>query len=377
MEKRLHLLVYISGHGLGHLAQVAPVLNMLHGRLPHLKLTLRTQIAEHLLRQRIRAEFHYLQESTDVGMLMHSALEVDVDASMAAYTEFHQDWPTRVAAEAQRLRALAPDLVMTDVAYLPLAAAAKIGVCSLSLCSLNWADIFRHYCEGCDGADRILSEIETAYAEAALFLQPLPSMPMDWLAQRRHIGPLADPGRDRRRELEAWLGITKEDRLILVSMGGIATRFSVEDWPKLPNVKWLVQSDWLGDGAREDMFAFDAMPFLFSDLLASCDLMLTKPGYGAFVEAAVTGIPVLFVRRDDWPEQVYLIEWLEAVGSCLGVDSDQVVRGDFGDELNALLLSHAPSGISPTGNEEAAGYILQLLASADQSSLRSSSMASP
>ena len=57
----------------------------------------------------------------------------------------------------------APDIVMTDVAYLPLAAAGLLGIPSVSLCSLNWADIFRHYCTNKSGAENILREIESAY----------------------------------------------------------------------------------------------------------------------------------------------------------------------------------------------------------------------
>ena len=39
------------------------------------------------------------------------------------------------------LRRLAPDLVLTDVAYLPLAGAAQAGIPALSMCSLTWADL--------------------------------------------------------------------------------------------------------------------------------------------------------------------------------------------------------------------------------------------
>lgn len=361
MEKPLHLLVCISGHGYGHLAQVAPVLNILHAQRPELRLTLRTSIPQPLLRQRIRAEFHHLSESTDFGMHMHSALEVDVAASLQAYSEFHADWPTRVAQEAAHLQALAPDLVLSDVAYLPLAAAAQLGLPSVSLCSLNWADIFRHFCGHAPGAARILHEIETAYASSACFLQPAPSMPMSWLPHRQAIGAIADPGVYRRAELDTRLQLTPEDRLILVSMGGIATQFSVEHWPRLPGVKWLVQADWLQHSTRSDMLAFESLAMPFSDLLASCDLLMTKPGYGAFAEAAVNGVPVLFVRREDWPEQEYLVAWLSAVGRCLGIDTAQATRGDFDDELRALLLHAKPSPVEATGNLEAAHYLLRQL----------------
>ena len=37
------------------------------------------------------------------------------------------------------------DRVLTNVSYLPLAGAALAGIPSLSLCSLNWADLFAHF----------------------------------------------------------------------------------------------------------------------------------------------------------------------------------------------------------------------------------------
>lgn len=361
MEKHSHLLVCISGHGYGHLAQAAPVLNALHAMLPTIRLTLRTTVPEPFVRQRIQAEFHYLQESTDFGMHMHSALEVDVAASLQAYSEFHADWPMRVANEVARLQALAPDLVLTDVAYLPLAAATLLGLPSVSLCSLNWADIFRHFCGHAPGASRILQEIEAAYASSVCFLQPAPSMPMSWLPHRQAIGAIADPGVYRRAELDRRLQLTPQDRLILVSMGCIATQFSVGHWPRLPGLKWLVEADWLQHSTRGDMLAFESLAMPFSDLLASCDLLMTKPGYGAFAEAAINSVPVLFVRREDWPEQEYLVAWLNSVGCCLGIDSAQATRGDFADELRALLLHAKPSPVEATGNLEAAHYLLRQL----------------
>lgn len=57
--------------------------------------------------------------------------------------------------------------------------------------------------------------------------------------------------------------------------------------------------------------------YAFPDLLRSVDVVLTKPGYGTFTEAACNGAAVLYLRRDDWPEQDCLIEWLETNARCL------------------------------------------------------------
>jgi UDP-N-acetylglucosamine:LPS N-acetylglucosamine transferase len=99
----------------------------------------------------------------------------------------------------------------------------------------------------------------------------------------------------------------------------------------------------------------------FSDLLASADIMLTKPGYGAFVEAACSGIPVLYVERDDWPEQPYLITWLSQHGLCHRLTAAQVQDGNFAQEVQHLLQQVRPTPIVPTGNTEAAGYIADCL----------------
>ncbi|HWU83495.1 MAG TPA: hypothetical protein VN063_08395 [Methylophilaceae bacterium] len=357
MKKAPHLLVCISGHGFGHLAQVAPVLNALHGLSPNIRLTVRSTIPQPLLRQRIRPEFNHLQEATDFGMVMVSALEVDVAASMHAYKAFHADWSGNVRAEAARLQAIGADLVLTDVAYLPLAAANQIGLPALSLCSLNWADIFAHYCAGMAGAAGIQQQIEAAYGSANCFLRPTPAMPMPWLERSVAIGLLADVGQSRRSEIDRELELTQEDRLILVSMGGIPTRFPVRQWPRLRHVKWLVQKDWLAEEPREDMLAFEPLGMPFADLLASCDLLLTKPGYGAFAEAAASGIPVLFVMRDDWPEQPYLVDWLTQAGPCQGIDIAQVADGDFATEVLALLQTPKSTPLMVDGNEQAARYL--------------------
>ncbi|MBK8384563.1 MAG: hypothetical protein IPL11_02340 [Candidatus Accumulibacter sp.] len=52
---RPHLFVDISAHGLGHLAQVAPVLNALSCRLENLRMTLRSGLPTATLQARINA----------------------------------------------------------------------------------------------------------------------------------------------------------------------------------------------------------------------------------------------------------------------------------------------------------------------------------
>ncbi|MGB8517880.1 MAG: hypothetical protein WCD45_08320, partial [Gallionella sp.] len=167
-----HLVVSISGHGYGHVAQTAPILNVLYKTCPDLQITIRSSAPLAHLRSRINAPFTHLQSEGDIGMMMTSALDVDAKNSAAAYQKFHADWAARVAAEADLLRELKADFVFANVGYLPLAGAQLAGIHNAAMCSLNWYDIYRHYC----GDDAIAQQIHRCYAHADAFLRTTPGM---------------------------------------------------------------------------------------------------------------------------------------------------------------------------------------------------------
>lgn len=310
----MKLLAAISHHGLGHLAQAGPVLDALASLRPGLRLTIWSGLDAAALRRRVAAPFAHRAEAADIGLTMVDAMRVDVAASRAAYLEFHRDWERRVEREGEWLAAAGFDAVLADAAYLPLAAARRAGIRAIALCSLNWRDIAAAYLADQPGMDEALAHMAEAYAGAEAFLQPAPSMPMTWLAKRRAIPPIAGRGRARREELARRLALAPGERLVLVGFGGIGYRAAL---PRLRDVRWLVPQ--AVDG-RADLIPFAELGMSFLDLLASSDALLTKVGYGGFVEAAAHGIPVLYLERPDWPETPWLTTWLHAHAHAVGID---------------------------------------------------------
>lgn len=351
-----HLVVSISAHGFGHVAQTAPILNALHTLLPQLRITVRSAVPLAHLRSRIHAPFEHLISQGDLGMAMHSALAVDDGASRLAYQRFHADWDAHVTAEAALLRRLHTDLVFSNVGYLPLAGAQRAGIANFALCSLNWHDIYRHYC----GADELSAQIHACYAQADAFLRTTPGMTMSSLANLIPVAPIATLGRNRRAELRQQLGLSATQKLVLVSMGGIATRLPMECWPRIDGVTYLVQSSWQIE--RPDSIALESLPMHFSDLLASSDALLCKPGYGSFVEAAYSGVPVLYVSRADWPESAALIAWLHQHGNCQEVSLQQAECGDFAAAFSALFAQPVRIPEPANGALQVAEYLRQALA---------------
>ncbi len=361
---RPHLFVDISSHGFGHLAQVAPILNELTQQLPELRLTIRCGLPPEKLRARIRADFTHLAGRTDFGFVMLDAVSIDLAATAQAYRDAHANWARRVADEAQQLKALAPDLVLTDVAYLPLASAALAGIPALSMCSLNWADLFAHFYGHETWANSIHEEILAAYRSAELFLRLTPGMPMPDLPRQQAVAPVAALGANHRSELRAKLNCTADEKLVLIAFGGFDKNLGAEHWPQAPRVRWLIPASW--PITRPDMTALEPLGLPIIDLVRSVDAVLTKPGYGTFSEAACNGTPVLYVRRENWPEQDCLLDWLKANARCQEVSEADLKKGSLQAALAKLWQQPAPPAPRPDGALEAASLIAERLNNAHQ-----------
>ena len=351
-----HLFVDISSHGFGHLAQVAPILNQLTRLRPSLRLTVRSGLPTENLRIRLNGDFTHIPLRSDFGFVMQDAVRIDLASTAAAYRAQHDNWPQRVSEEAEFLSRLHPDLVLTDVAYLPLAGAAKAGIPALSMCSLNWADLFDHFF-GCEPwAASIHHQILAAYRSAECFLRLTPAMPMDDLPRTRSMAPVAALGLNRRDELRLRLNCPPDEKIVLVAFGGFNKNLSVDQWPHTPNVHWLIPQSW--PVSRCDMTAIEPLGFPVTDLIRSVDAVLTKPGYGTFTEAACNGTAVVYLRREDWPEQECLIDWLKLNARCRELVSESLLLGEgAGRMLDDLWQQTAPPLPCPDGAVEAARLI--------------------
>jgi hypothetical protein len=335
-------------------------LNALRQRRPAIRLTVQSMLPKAVLRERISGDFVVIAGAADFGMLMVDALEAKVAESLAAYRAFHAEWGERLAWQERVLREAAPDGVLADIPYLTLAAAARLNLPALALCSLNWADILQGYCANEPDLAVLRAPILAAYNSAVAFLQPAPSMPMPELDNARPIGPIAALGRNRRAEIDRRLGLREGATLVLMGLGGVDMRPPLENWPEFPGVRWLTPPDW--EVARADRVNWAALSDCsMLDLIRSCDVLFTKPGYGAFTEAACNGTRVLYVERDDWPEEPWLSDWLMAHGNGVKIGRRQLATGDVAEPLSALLDQPAKPPVAPTGAVEAAEWLERIL----------------
>lgn len=318
-------------------------------------------------------------------MVMHDALTVDLAASLAGYARAHQSWDARVDQLAQHLTRLDVDVVVADVPYLTLAAAHRANIPALAICSLNWADILQMCIDRMSGTpdamrlaglnqaqfERILEQMHDAYNRSSAFLQAEPSMPMPSINNAVPIGPVcAVPEPCSRTALESLArahGHSTEGWFVLVSMGGIPTRLNTQAWPLTclnRPVYYLIQSglaDQHPHALAIDERRIRRLGLSFANLFAACDLVISKPGYGTFVESACSGTPLLFLPRPDWPESTALVDWISRHGRAQALAVDAHGQPLLDAAMTRLLAQGRFAPVLPTGNEQAANYLIRLI----------------
>jgi hypothetical protein len=354
---RRTVMLALTAHGFGHAAQASPIVNRLRAQRPGIDLLVVTDIARSWLESWIDGPFELVPLATDPGIRMQGPLQVDAAATVAAYLDFDRESDALAARLRELILSQGVDLVLADVPWLPLRAAAETDVPGVALCSLNWVDILHGIAPHDNRLAPLLARMREAYEAARVFLQPAPAMPMPWLSRRQPIGHVSRTGSAQRERLREYLELAPGQHIAVLQFGG-ETGSAALHLPHRDDLLWLVAGR--ADIARDCLSAnavIDRLGMRFVDLVASIDLMLTKPGYSSFAEAATHGLPLLTVRRDDWPESPWLLDWARAHLPLREIDREQLARGDYAAELDWLLAAPRPAGLEPAGIPAAAAVL--------------------
>jgi hypothetical protein len=362
MKPSPRLLLAVSGHGYGHLAQCAPVINALWNVIPDLQLAVCCALPRRVIAERFDRAFTLFPVELDPVLCMRNAWELDVPASRRVYREFHRNRQAGLRQDADLLGTLAPDLVLADIPWRMLHAACERNIPAVALCSLNWAAIYAACCREGNADTPMLDDMLAGYRAASVFLAPEPALPMPELDNYRAIGPIARQGRRRREELLDRFRLPVSARIVLLALGGIPTGLPLESWPYREDIVWLYAG--VAGNAGSGMIDIATTGMGFIDVLASCDAVLTKPGYGTYVEAVCNGIPLLTLARPDWPETEYLNAWARRHGRLEEISPGQFETGGFVDALESLWKHPAAPSFEAGGIAQAVTVIMSFLAQA-------------
>ena len=351
----------ISAHGYGHAAQVIPVLNELHHLLPDLRVLLRTQVPREYFQNRLRPPWDWMPAEQDVGCVQHGPLQIDEAATWEAHARFHRTWDARLAEEIGEIGRHRPDLILSDISYLAIAAGAHAGLPTVALVSLSWDVVLEFFPTRTDSRARLIDEIRGAYRRAQLAIGLMPALPLSVFPTIKDVGPVVDPLPPDRSRLRKAVGAADHERVVLVGFGGIPLdNLPIARMAALTPYRFIVSGHV---PASDRVLPLGAVDLPFRTILASCDVLMTKPGYSTIVEAVAGNIPVVYVRRFNFADESGLVEYLQRYGRGVELSAKDFADGRWEEALEAAgaVPASPAKPPSPTGARDAAHLLQQLL----------------
>jgi hypothetical protein len=298
----------------------------------------------------------------DIGCIQKGPLTIDVEATWREHHRFHSSWEERLQTEIDAMRAAGPTVVLADTPYLALAAGKAAAIPTVALVSFTWDLVLSEYVAPPSIESlAIIQLIRQAYALADLALRIAPAPNMKIFQRVIDIGPIAEPGPPARGELAKCLALTPGERIVLVGFGGVPL-----DSLPFDRLESLTGYRFLFDGSvppgNRRFVATSSLPFSFKTLLASADIIMTKPGYGTLVEAVALQTPMVYVRRYNFADEQPLVDYLHCYGRGVELSMTDFVQGQWRATLQKIF--DLPLPLSPpalNGASEAAMALAKLL----------------
>ena len=353
---------YVSSHGYGHGVRSCDILNALNRLHPDVSVTVVTDLPAVFLRNRLASASNpFRPGSFDVGMVQLDSIRVDVDATWGRVRDLLARWAGLIAAEERFLRGGRFSAVVADIPAIPLEAARRAGVPAVAVGNFSWDWIYGEFAEQDRRWDAAVRAFEEGYACADVLLR-LPFADRMRAFRRIEDLPLvASPGRDRRAELARRCGADPAKRWVLLSF----TSLGLDD-AALDRIEERSEYEFFTvrplEWRRRNIHPVDRAEFPFSDVLASVDVVVSKPGFGLMSECVVNRKPLVYSDRTDFREYHVLLDGIARYLQNVHLPSEQLYRGDLSDALRAIETAPPPpERLAGGGAEVAAGRIVGVL----------------
>ena len=326
---------FVSPHGFGHAARASAVLAEVQRRAGG-RFELYTTAPRWFFDESLEGTFRYHEVEVDVGFRQKSALEFDCAETvraLSALVPFDRAIVARLAAEVRAAGCLA---VFCDIAPLGVAVAEEAGLPSVLLENFSWPWLYEPLFAEAPELRELSDELDHWSARATRHVQARP------VCERHDAFELVDPisrePRLDRPSARAAMGITDEDPLVVVTMGGYGEALPFLDQLRARGDTTFLVTGAGATGRDRNVLLFDNnTPLFMPDLLRAADAVVAKLGYGMVSEVWREGIPLAYVTRPDFREMASLEAFAGQELEGFLVSKDEYADGAWIERLPDLI----------------------------------------
>lgn len=337
---------YITAHGFGHGVRSCDIIRAYKRQYPeqpvHIVSGLPVAFFQARLGELLNSFDTIRNASFDVGMVQQDAIRTDVKATLTVTLDLCHRAEELIRGELVYLRRNGIRAVIADIPGVPLAAAKRLGIPAIAVGNFSWDWIYAEFA-ACDPRwHPVVEHFEACYRQADLLLRlPFPCA-TGVFPRIEDVPLLAEPGRSRRNELARDFGASPENCWVLLSFtslqwepGALRKLQALQDYEFFA----VRPFDWPDTG----LHAVEPARYSFSDVLASVDVAVSKPGFGIVSDCIVNAKPLIYADRSDFAEYEILVDAIRRYLRNCHIPSPDVYAGDLRPALERVLTAPEPT----------------------------------
>ena len=354
IPKNRSIAYYVSAHGYGHGVRSCDIVRAVGRLYPQIDVHIVSNLPPAFLSNQLGSSRIPVRASAfDVGMVQLDSIRVDVDATLDRVERLYARRSELVAGEEAWLAEMGIDLAVVDIPALPLEAAARLGIPALAVGNFAWDWIYSGFLGRDSRWNRIVDIFREEYARADLLLRLPFSEPMSAFRHIEDIPLVASPGRPRREEISAIAGCDAGRKWVLLSFTTLdMSGEALDEIEQLCGYEFftVLPLEW----RRRNIHPLDREQVIFSDVVASVDAVISKPGFGILSNCVVNRKPLVYAEREDFLEYGILEAAIKKYIRHVPIAAASLYRGDLRESLERLWDAPEPPDTLPHGGDRIA-----------------------
>jgi hypothetical protein len=328
---------------------------------PQVEFHIFTKVPRWFFLDSLTRPFHYHPALTDIGLVQQDPLHADLGETVDRLDRFLPFDGHAVEGLARRVSRAQCRLLLCDIAPLGIAVARAAGIPSVLIENFTWDWLYAPYERREPRVGPHIRYLKGLFRATDVHIQTEPACrkrPVDLLTR-----PVSRKGRMPAREVRRRLGLPEKARVVLITMGGIASGY-----PFLERLRRLGEFRFLIPGSSRTIRVEDNLvllphhsQFFHPDLLAASDAVVGKVGYSTLSETYRAGIPFGYIARQGFRESAKLVSFIQGHMAGMAIREAEFQKGDWLSRLPELLSLPRIHRRDPNGAEQVARFLLGLL----------------
>ena len=332
---------YITAHGYGHGARSCDVVNALRAAAPDQPVIVITDLPETFMHSRLLPGIELRRGAFDVGLIQQDSIQVDLDASLKAIETLYARESELIRQELDFLRCENVGAVVADIPAIPLAAAQRTGLPNMATGNFGWDWIYEEFVQHDPRWRPYVDKFRTVYGQTDLLLRQPFAEPMEAFPNRIDLPLLAAPGRNSREKIAALSGADPGKRWVLLSF----TSLNLEQ-PALDQLANLSGHEWFSveplEWRNSSVHCVTRSDVCFADIMASVDIVVTKPGFGILSECIANHKPIIYSDRIHFREYAVLVKCIERYCRHAFIPNSELYAGQLERALAQIETAPEP-----------------------------------